>query len=74
MVAKGQAYGIRSICVDGNDTLAVYATIKASREMAISENRPILIEVECYELNDTIFVRIRSQHLLEIWWGLRRAV
>ncbi|CAM6042289.1 unnamed protein product [Sphagnum compactum] len=50
VVVKGQAYGIRSICVDGNDTLAVYATIKASREMAISENRPILIEALTYRV------------------------
>ncbi len=45
MVTKGQAYGMRSIRVDGNDTLAMYATIKAARVMAISESRPILIEV-----------------------------
>ncbi len=45
VVAKGQAYGMRSIRVDGNDTLAMYATIKAARVMAISESRPILIEV-----------------------------
>lgn len=45
MVAKGQAYGMRSIRVDGNDTLAMYATVKAARKMAVEESRPILIEV-----------------------------
>lgn len=45
VVAKGQAYGMRSIRVDGNDALAMYATIKAARKMAVEERRPILIEV-----------------------------
>lgn len=45
VVVKGQAYGIRSIRVDGNDALAVYNVVQAAREMAISEQRPILVEV-----------------------------
>ncbi|XP_020680288.1 2-oxoisovalerate dehydrogenase subunit alpha 2, mitochondrial isoform X2 [Dendrobium catenatum] len=43
-VIRGQAYGIRSIRVDGNDALAVYSAVHLAREMAISESRPILIE------------------------------
>lgn len=45
IVVKGQAYGIRGIRVDGNDALAVYNAVHAAREMAISESRPVLIEV-----------------------------
>lgn len=45
IVVKGQAYGIRSIRVDGNDALAVYSAIRAAREMAVSEKRPVLVEV-----------------------------
>jgi TPP-dependent pyruvate/acetoin dehydrogenase alpha subunit len=45
VVGKGQAYGMRSFRVDGNDALAVYATVKAARKMAVEESRPILIEV-----------------------------
>lgn len=45
VVVKGRAYGVRSIRVDGNDALAVYNTVRAAREMAIQEQRPILIEV-----------------------------
>lgn len=45
VVVKGQAYGVRSIRVDGNDALAVYNAVRAAREMAIQEQRPILIEV-----------------------------
>lgn len=31
--------------MDGNDALAIYSSVHAAREMAISEQRPILIEV-----------------------------
>ena len=46
VVVKGQAYGVRSIRVDGNDALAIYSAIQAARQMAITEERPILIEVK----------------------------
>jgi 2-oxoisovalerate dehydrogenase E1 component alpha subunit len=45
IVVRGRAYGIRSIRVDGNDALAVYNAVQTAREMAISEQRPILVEV-----------------------------
>ncbi|KAI3838479.1 hypothetical protein MKX03_013243 [Papaver bracteatum] len=50
IVVKGQAYGIRSIRVDGNDTLAMYSAVHAAREMAIREHRPILIEALTYRV------------------------
>ncbi|KAK0577099.1 hypothetical protein LWI29_027779 [Acer saccharum] len=50
IVVKGQAYGIRSIRVDGNDALAVYNAISAAREMAITEQRPILVEALTYRV------------------------
>ena len=45
IVVRGQAYGVRSIRVDGNDALALYSAVHAARNMAICEHRPILIEV-----------------------------
>ncbi|KAG8378173.1 hypothetical protein BUALT_Bualt08G0110400 [Buddleja alternifolia] len=50
VVVKGQAYGIRSIRVDGNDTLAVYSAIRAAREMIIREQKPILVEALTYRV------------------------
>ncbi|KAI5664432.1 hypothetical protein M9H77_23755 [Catharanthus roseus] len=50
VVVKGQAYGIRSIRIDGNDALAVYSSVRAAREMAIKEQRPILIEALTYRV------------------------
>ncbi|KAK4370482.1 hypothetical protein RND71_009957 [Anisodus tanguticus] len=48
---KGQAYGIRSIRVDGNDALAVYSATRAARQMAIKERRPILVEAMTYRVS-----------------------
>ena len=45
IVVKGPAYGIQSIRVDGNDALAVYNAVHAARQMAVLEQRPILVEV-----------------------------
>lgn len=36
---------MRSIRVDGNDALAVYNAIGAAREMAVAEQKPVLVEV-----------------------------
>ncbi|KAL1538974.1 3-methyl-2-oxobutanoate dehydrogenase (2-methylpropanoyl-transferring) [Salvia divinorum] len=48
IVVRGQAYGIRSIRVDGNDALAVFSAVHMARKMAISESRPVLIEALTY--------------------------
>lgn len=50
IVVKGEAYGIRSIRVDGNDALAVYGAIHRARKMAITEQRPILVEALTYRV------------------------
>ncbi|KAK6246309.1 hypothetical protein SCA6_009399 [Theobroma cacao] len=54
IVVKGQGYGIRSIRVDGNDALAVYSAVSAAREMAINEQRPILVEVRSHQPYDKV--------------------
>ncbi|KMT09170.1 hypothetical protein BVRB_6g132750 [Beta vulgaris subsp. vulgaris] len=48
VVVRGQAYGIRSIRVDGNDALAIYNAVREARRMAIIEKRPVLIEALTY--------------------------
>ncbi|KAG9160044.1 hypothetical protein Leryth_005779 [Lithospermum erythrorhizon] len=51
VVVKGQAYGIQSIRVDGNDALAVYSAIKEAREMVVGEQKPVLVEVMTYRVS-----------------------
>ncbi|KAF9612362.1 hypothetical protein IFM89_039080 [Coptis chinensis] len=71
VVVKGQAYGIRSIRVDGNDTLAVYSAVHAAREMAISEHRPILVEALTYRVGhhstSDDSTKYRSLNEIEHW-------
>lgn len=50
IAARGPAYGIPSIRVDGNDVLAVYNVTKAARKMCIEESRPVLIEAMTYRI------------------------
>ena len=50
IASRGLGYGIKTIRVDGNDTLAVYAATKRAREIALAENCPVLIEAMTYRL------------------------
>lgn len=44
IAARGPAYGINTIRVDGNDVLAVYNATKMAREYAVDRQKPVLIE------------------------------
>jgi pyruvate dehydrogenase E1 component alpha subunit len=47
---KGEAYGVPSIKVDGNDVLAVYSVMKDAVERARAGNGPTLIEAITFRL------------------------
>ncbi|TKB58635.1 thiamine pyrophosphate-dependent dehydrogenase E1 component subunit alpha [Ferrimonas aestuarii] len=47
---RGVGYGIDTIRVDGNDLLAVLAATQHAREVALAENKPVLIEAMSYRL------------------------
>ncbi|KAL7155798.1 hypothetical protein ABFS83_03G099600 [Erythranthe nasuta] len=71
VVVKGQAYGIRSIRVDGNDTLAVYSAVRAAREMVITEQKPMLVEFLTYRVGhhstSDDSTKYRSSNEIEQW-------
>lgn len=50
IASRGIGYGVKTIRVDGNDVLAVYAATKKARELALAENCPVLIEAMTYRL------------------------
>ncbi|GBL02836.1 thiamine pyrophosphate-dependent dehydrogenase E1 component subunit alpha [Glaciecola sp. KUL10] len=50
IASRGIGYGVKTIRVDGNDALAVYAATKQAREIALAENCPVLIEAMTYRL------------------------
>jgi pyruvate dehydrogenase E1 component alpha subunit len=45
---RGEAYGIRWACIDGNDVLEVYETMRAAAQDARSGNGPVLVEAKTY--------------------------
>lgn len=71
IVVRGQAYGVRSIRVDGNDALAVYTAVKAARQMAVSEQRPVLIEALTYRVGhhstSDDSTKYRPANEIELW-------
>ncbi|XP_030465334.2 2-oxoisovalerate dehydrogenase subunit alpha 1, mitochondrial-like isoform X2 [Syzygium oleosum] len=78
IVVRGQAYGIRSIRVDGNDALAVYSAVREAREMAIKDQMPILIEVLTYRVGhhstSDDSTKYRPMDEIEHWKMLRNPV
>ena len=47
---RGIGYGIKTIRVDGNDILAVYAAGVAARKLAVDSSGPVMIETMSYRL------------------------
>ena len=50
IAARGVGYGMKTIRVDGTDTLAVYAATQAARKIAVEQGEPVLIESIAYRL------------------------
>lgn len=50
IASRGLGYGVKTIRVDGNDVMAVYAATQKAREIALAENCPVLIEAMTYRL------------------------
>ncbi|EDO43057.1 predicted protein [Nematostella vectensis] len=50
IACRGRSYGMLAIRVDGNDIFAVYNVTKKAREIAVNENRPVLVEAMTYRI------------------------
>ncbi len=50
IASRGIGYGVKTIRVDGNDPLAVYAATRQAKEIALKEACPVLIEAMTYRL------------------------
>lgn len=78
VVVKGQAYGIKAIRVDGNDALAVYNSTRAAREMAINEQRPVLVEALTYRVGhhstSDDSTKYRAINEIEHWGNARNPI
>ena len=52
IAARGIAYGMHTIRIDGNDLFAVYNATKMAREIIVKEKCPVLIEAISYRGGD----------------------
>ncbi|XP_012936796.1 2-oxoisovalerate dehydrogenase subunit alpha, mitochondrial [Aplysia californica] len=50
IASRASGYGMPTIRVDGNDVFAVYNATKLSREICVSQFRPVLIEAMTYRI------------------------
>merc|ERR1712241_986517 len=50
IAARGPAYAMPTIRVDGNDVFAVYNATQAAKDICLRENRPVLIEAMTYRI------------------------
>ena len=52
IAARGAAFGIPSIRVDGNDVAAVYAATREARALSVREGTPVVLELMTYRVGD----------------------
>mmetsp|Transcript_71276 Transcript_71276/g.112930 ORF Transcript_71276/g.112930 Transcript_71276/m.112930 type:complete len:781 (-) Transcript_71276:129-2471(-) len=52
IAARGLAFGIPSVRVDGNDIVAVYNATKEARRICVQEKTPVLLELMTYRIGD----------------------
>ncbi|GMI43209.1 hypothetical protein TrCOL_g2608 [Triparma columacea] len=50
IVSRAKGYGMYGIRVDGNDLFAVHAATAKAKEIALRENRPVLLETMSYRV------------------------
>lgn len=50
IASRAIGYGMPAIRVDGNDVIAVYGATRKARDIAIQEQRPVLVEYMTYRL------------------------
>ncbi|XP_037946349.1 2-oxoisovalerate dehydrogenase subunit alpha, mitochondrial [Teleopsis dalmanni] len=71
IAARGPAYGIATIRVDGTDVFAVYNAMKMARNYVLRENQPIIFEAMAYRVGhhstSDDSTAYRSAEEIEIW-------
>ncbi len=67
---RGIGYGMKSVTIDGNNVLEVYANIKAAREYCIKEQMPMLVECMTFRMRgheEASGVKYVPKELFEEW-------
>lgn len=50
IVSRAKGYGMYGVRVDGNDLFAVHEATRKAKEIALAENRPVLLETMSYRV------------------------
>eukprot|EP00898_Chlorokybus_atmophyticus_P003796 jgi/Chlat1/4417/Chrsp29S04624 len=78
IVARGRAYGIRSVRVDGNDVWAMLQAVSEARRMAVEEGIPMLVEAMTYRVGhhstSDDSTRYRAAEQMERWKQVRHPI
>jgi 2-oxoisovalerate dehydrogenase E1 component alpha subunit len=73
IASRGPGYGMLTLRIDGNDTLAVYAAVAEARRIALEQNRPVLIEAMTYRVGhhstSDDSTAYRSKEEVRVWEG-----
>ena len=70
LVDKAAGYGMEGICIDGNNILEVYDTIKGVRDYCIKNKRPYLVECMTFRMRgheEASGVKYVPKELFEEW-------
>lgn len=70
LVDKAKGYGIEGVCIDGNNLLTVWDTIKGVREYCIKYQKPYLIECMTFRMRgheEASGTKYVPKELFEIW-------
>lgn len=71
IAARGLAYGVETVRVDGNDLVACYSATKHARELCLERGEPVLIELMTYRRGhhstSDDATRYRPDHEVSAW-------
>ncbi|MFZ9299546.1 MAG: alpha-ketoacid dehydrogenase subunit alpha/beta [Chitinophagaceae bacterium] len=70
LVDKAKGYGIEGVCIDGNNLLTVWDTIKGVREYCVKYQKPYLIECMTFRMRgheEASGTKYVPKELFEIW-------
>jgi len=70
LVDKAKGYGIEGVCIDGNNLLTVWDTIKGVREYCVQYQKPYLIECMTFRMRgheEASGTKYVPKELFEIW-------
>ena len=64
LAVRGEGYGMTTTRVDGNDVFAVYNAVKAARQIAVNQCKPVMIEAMTYRYHTIKLLKRKPGYFL----------